>query len=261
MTESNRASTEQLNGNRQWYDTVADDFVRRYEGFEGEYFSLFEEDIFARLSGTDGPVLDLGCGHGRFVSHVATEGKRLAVGVDLSYAMLRHGDSSLALLQANAAQLCFQDGSFAVVICMGLFEYMEDPGIFLKEINRILKPGGRLVFTFHQSRIASPVVLEVKDMPYFGRTVGERELLWRRVVRQLSRIEADLCAAGFETMSVRRIFLRSSRFLFRLGVGVRQYVPFFGNGLVVIAMALERLLGVVCSRGSDGNTILCARKS
>lgn len=261
MTHDDRATSLECCGNRRWYDSVATTFVRRYDGVDGEYFRKFEEDVFASLVGEGGGyLLDLGCGHGRLVRRFSAQGGRKAVGVDLSLEMLRQGGQGLPVAQANAAALCFPDGIFSVVVCMGLFEYMSDPSAFLREIHRVTAPGGLLALTFHQVREGEGAPVQSGDTPYFGRTVAERDGLWMRVVRPLRRIEADLAKAGYESVRVRRVFFRPSQLLFRLGARMRHAARPLGEAAILCALMLERLLAALFSRNSNGNTIILARK-
>ncbi len=260
MAEAADTSGE-FDGSRAWYDSVADRFVRRYDGMEGEYYRLFEEDLFVELAGAEGPILDLGCGHGRFVSRMMAEGKKNAIGVDLSLEMLKRGEPSAPLAQANAVSLCFADETFAVVVSMGMFEYMEDPTLFLKEINRVMKPGGRLLFTFHQVKERQEATKENEESVYYGRKVKERNALWTRVVRRLDDVERGLVEAGFTPTAPRRIFFRLPRILFRLGVESRRFVPPVGSALIALAKVTENIMASRMSRGVDGNTIMHARKN
>jgi ubiquinone/menaquinone biosynthesis C-methylase UbiE len=100
-------------------------------------------------------VLDLGCGEGRHVISVYLEQDVDAVGVDLSMADLQTtrskfeefaggmpSRSSFTLSTANALALPFADNSFDKVICSEVLEHIPDYQGALKEIDRILKPGG-----------------------------------------------------------------------------------------------------------------------
>jgi ubiquinone/menaquinone biosynthesis C-methylase UbiE len=100
-------------------------------------------------------VLDLGCGEGRHVISVYLQQDVDAVGVDLSMADLQTtrskfeefaagmpSGSSFTLSTANALALPFADNSFDKVICSEVLEHIPDYQGALKEIDRILKPGG-----------------------------------------------------------------------------------------------------------------------
>ncbi len=100
-------------------------------------------------------VLDLGCGEGRHVISAYLEPGVDAVGVDLNLDDLRttrdkyeefaadtDNGSSFVLASANALSLPFADNSFDKVICSEVLEHIPDYRGALKEIDRVLKPGG-----------------------------------------------------------------------------------------------------------------------
>lgn len=110
-----------------------------------KYFQLEQGDV----------VLDLGCGEGRHVYACYAEQAVQVVGVDLSlqdlctaqarYSPLVEKENTqkqLAFLNGNALQLPFADATFDKVICSEVLEHIPDYEGVLKEIQRVLKPGG-----------------------------------------------------------------------------------------------------------------------
>lgn len=100
-------------------------------------------------------VLDLGCGEGRHAIGVYLAEDVESVGVDLSHEDIaiaqekaqdfldpQNPNKSLTLKVANAMDLPFADDSFDKVICSEVLEHIPDYPGALREIYRVLKPGG-----------------------------------------------------------------------------------------------------------------------
>lgn len=102
-------------------------------------------------------VLDLGCGEGRHVHGVHMLGGIHVTGVDLDEPSLEKARAGLEtlppsgadsrIMTADAYRLPFGDGSFDAVICSEVLEHLHDYPAALREIARVLKPGGRFVGT------------------------------------------------------------------------------------------------------------------
>jgi ubiquinone/menaquinone biosynthesis C-methylase UbiE len=110
-------------------------------------------------------LLDVGCGSGPHMVRYLDRCAHVA-GVDYSEAMVDlarralegSGRTNWELRRADAAALPFPDGSFDVVIAMGLLDYVPSAADVLREFRRVLKPGGQAVVTIPKSpSIFSPL--------------------------------------------------------------------------------------------------------
>jgi ubiquinone/menaquinone biosynthesis C-methylase UbiE len=105
-----------------------------------------------KLSAVQRPlVLDVATGTGRLPAAVlaGAEGRAQVVGVDYSLPMLAEAAESLApydgrvaLLQGDAHRIMFGDATFDAVSCLEALEFMRDPRAVIREMIRVLKPGG-----------------------------------------------------------------------------------------------------------------------
>jgi len=92
-------------------------------------------------------ALDLGCGTGEMLKLILQEdaGKEL-YGIDLSEKMLQVAKSKLPeqvkLLLGDSETLPFSDNTFDVVYCNDSFHHYPAPMNVLREVQRVLKPGG-----------------------------------------------------------------------------------------------------------------------
>jgi SAM-dependent methyltransferase len=100
--------------------------------------------------GRPGRALDLGCGLGTELAHLAARGVSLAVGVDRSAAALRRAHAehlAVRFVRADVLELPFGERSFDLALDRGCFHYLrpEDRSRYAAEVLRVLRPGGRFL--------------------------------------------------------------------------------------------------------------------
>ncbi len=157
-------------------------------------------------------LLDLGCGPG--VGIVAMFNRRpdcQYVGLDRGRAMVtlakrRCVERGLAapLLIGDACSLPFSHACFDAVACHSILYLLPHPSDALREIARVLRPGGTLALMEPARGYTSPTrLLRFSKEPRFLASV----LLWRVMSRahvryDQQRLERILSGAGFNTMRV-----------------------------------------------------------
>jgi ubiquinone/menaquinone biosynthesis C-methylase UbiE len=96
------------------------------------------------------PVLEVGCGDGSFTTNLAEQFSSVT-GIDISASQIADNKARLPHItfrQHDVSQrFPFPDGSFEVVWCSEVLEHLFDPAFALREMHRILRPGGRLLVT------------------------------------------------------------------------------------------------------------------
>ncbi|MGB7924041.1 MAG: methyltransferase domain-containing protein [Pyrinomonadaceae bacterium] len=146
-------------------------------------------------------VLEVGCGLGilaQAVARVVTRGE--VYGVEYSPEQLARAEASqpnLRLVQGDAHHLEFDDARFDVVYCRYVLEHVAEPRQVLREMWRVLKPGGR-VFVQENNILVN---LFYPECPRF-------DALWRQFAVLQERLGGDaligkkllplLKQAGFE---------------------------------------------------------------
>ncbi|MFA6249983.1 MAG: methyltransferase domain-containing protein [Candidatus Shapirobacteria bacterium] len=97
-------------------------------------------------------ILEVGCGRGFYVNNLAKlQPKTKIWGIDLNTRYLEQAkngaSSNEKLLVADATQLPFKNDFFDRVIASEILEHIPDDVLALKEIFRVLKPGGIVMIT------------------------------------------------------------------------------------------------------------------
>jgi ubiquinone/menaquinone biosynthesis C-methylase UbiE len=96
-------------------------------------------------------LLDAGCGTGALLRLAASSrASTRRVGIDLSLPMLtfaRSRATNATLAAADAGNLPLPGASFDAVVTVSSFHFWTRPEVGLREIARVLRPGGRLVVT------------------------------------------------------------------------------------------------------------------
>ena len=126
----------------QWSKESLDAYV--------EYFFIYF-DSFVGKNNSNRLLLDVGCGPATFLKVLAEKDFK-TFGVDYSSAMIevakeRCRGQKISFQVANACNLPFEENSFDIVICLGVFQTVENQMAALKEINRVLKKEGIFIMT------------------------------------------------------------------------------------------------------------------
>jgi SAM-dependent methyltransferase len=147
----------------------------------------------------DDDLLDVGCGAGVLLSDHA-EGLRFAAGIDASEIQVGLARDRLAgriaagtaeIVLGDAAALPWPDGRFSAVASVNCLKFVADPDRALREMHRVLRPGGRVV------HLTEPPITDPEQsgkVDAFG-------------IRQWSAVDSRrmMERAGFTEVSVRQL--------------------------------------------------------
>lgn len=149
-------------------------------------------------------VLDIGTGHGRALPKLAAQASAGSVtGVDPSDLMIRIAkgrDASLVradrirLVKADAANLPFADNTFDKAMAVHALYFWNNLGASVKEIARVLKPGGRLALVFRSASDPGAVAAFPADVYQFP-ALQEIEELLQAAGMVIDVVEIDESAA------------------------------------------------------------------
>lgn len=133
----------------EWYNqpAVAQAYDElRFGGASGAWVSDREINLALSLVPPARRVLDLGCGTGRLTRALAQRSR--AFGMDAAGAMLAvaRQENSADFVQGDAFVLPFADASFEAVTALRLVFHFARLDLLMKEMRRVLAPGGAMVF-------------------------------------------------------------------------------------------------------------------
>ncbi len=175
--------------------------------------------------GSDDFVVDLACGTGDFCELAAARGARVA-GVDFAIQMLRRGrDRNLGseLVQGDAEWLPFRSASVDVVTCGFALRNFVSLEAVMREIARIVKPGGRVALidvdrpSWKPLRAAHSLYFD-RLIPLIGGIVSDRKA-YRYLPQSTAYLPppdemlAMLSAAGFLEVEREILLLGSAQIL------------------------------------------------
>ncbi|MBK7889582.1 MAG: 3-demethylubiquinone-9 3-O-methyltransferase [Bdellovibrionales bacterium] len=117
---------------------------------------------------SDVRLLDIGCGAGFLTNEMAGHGFHVT-GLDQSLQSLEvakryDATKSVDYVTGDAYSLPFADQSFDAVSAMDFLEHIDDPLRAIREMSRVLKPGGLFFFhTFNRNRLAQLVIIQLVE--------------------------------------------------------------------------------------------------
>ncbi|WP_437881270.1 class I SAM-dependent methyltransferase [Pseudomonas sp. LRF_L74] len=213
---------------------------------QGTEFALLQAEVQGR---SDARVLDLGCGAGHVAFNVAPHVGEV-VAYDLSESMLevvrdtarQRGLANIRVECGAAERLPFDDGSFDFVFSRYSAHHWSDLGLALRDVRRVLKPGGTVAFvdvvspgsplldTYLQTVEVLRDTSHVRDysVAEWLRQVSEAGLHVRSHTRQRLRLEFASWIKRMRTPDVMRdaiLALQQS-----VGAEVREYFEISADG-------------------------------
>lgn len=146
-----------------------ENFASRYQSvLVPTIFVPWAKELIRRVDMKGGErVLDLGCGTGVVSRQIAEAGlvPSALTGVDhnpdmLDVARALFSDDRIKAqwIEADAAALPFDDDAFDVAFCQQALQFFPDCPAALKELRRVMKPGGRVVFCVQKGLDLNPML-------------------------------------------------------------------------------------------------------
>jgi SAM-dependent methyltransferase len=179
---------------RAFWDSVADEYVHERDSLASSHFQRFER-AFAHFHPREGMrALNLWCRNGEAIDYF----RRCAPQLDLvnaevsprliEKARARYPDE--LFVRTDLGRLPFPDDQFDFILSLETLEHAPDPLLLLRELARVLKPGGTLVLSCPPATAEVP--LRVYELLFRNHGEGPHRFLSSREVKGLVR------AAGLE---------------------------------------------------------------
>lgn len=147
------------------FNRIAHRYDEWYQTKTGRYMDRTEKWlVFSMMKRRSGKALDLGCGTGNYILELLRR-RFDVIGLDASDGMLEVARSKgLNCIKGDAYSLPFPDESFDLVLSVTMFEFIHEPERVLKEIYRVLTPGGEVVMGTMNGRSAWFISKRLKSL-------------------------------------------------------------------------------------------------
>jgi SAM-dependent methyltransferase len=136
----------------------------RYSGDRQGYAANLRHWMRAQLRNVSGDaaILEVGCGDGSFTRNLAEHSSRVTA-LDISASQIERNARAhpdIRFVQHDVAQpFPFESGAFDVIWCSEVLEHLFDPGFAVREMQRVLAPGGRLLVTVPYHGVLKDVLI------------------------------------------------------------------------------------------------------
>ena len=151
----------------------------------------------------DDRVLEIGCSRGFLTQRVRDELAPATIGVDLNPEAIANACvDGLSVMDAQA--LAYDDATFDKIYSFHCIEHIPDLHGALREMNRVLKPGGRILLVYPAEPIRGLYVVPTAII-LFGNALRAREIhlhkLWpAKIERMLTATSLDVTASALDIL-------------------------------------------------------------
>jgi ubiquinone/menaquinone biosynthesis C-methylase UbiE len=189
-------------------------------------------------------VLDIACGEG-YGSALLAASAVSVVGVDVSAETIAHAErkyrlANLRFLAGECRSIPVKAQSIDVVVSFETIEHLEEHEVFMRDIRRVLKPGGLLIISSpdrekYEGRGAEKNPFHKKELSH-----PEFANLMRQHFQHVALLEQKLVAgSSLEVSADSEPENNTTRGHFRGGLGGGEFVPGAARGLYVLAVCSD----------------------
>jgi ubiquinone/menaquinone biosynthesis C-methylase UbiE len=227
------------------HETLAEEYVKRRASAGSQLFDAYwNQEVIKCLDTSEAKqALDCCCGDGILLPDLAERYDKV-IGLDISEAMLklaaqREPREKIELVCGEVEHLPFADNAFDAITFRGAFHHVSDPAQSMKEVHRILRPGGQVVF-FEPN--GDPWIWRAARRLYYA--MSHRFSSGHRSYRA-RELHALLEGAGLQPTTTKRLFYLAYPFAGLLDhFKVFRFVPFHA-ALTRFLLAVDRVLAMI----------------
>jgi len=207
-----------------WYEEMAKSrFANAFAYGRHKVDVLLDETLKELPAGAD--ILDVGCGTGEYIRRTIELGFT-ASGLEPADAMRAAAMSKnpgATIVSGVATELPFRDKSFDLVICIEVLRYLDRSDIrqALREIGRVLRPGGTMFLTMVNRYALDGFFLHYSVERMFKPRSVERPHCEFVTPTELDR---EIRAGGFSAATYRGVLFGPMRTLYKVSTRVAQRV-------------------------------------
>jgi len=232
--------------NRAYYD----EFASWYENERHLPYHRMLDDLEVELVeryATGKDVLEIGCGTG-LILHRAAQFARHAIGIDLSSGMLgKAHQRGLRVVQASATALPVATASVDVAYSFKVLAHIPDIQTVLREMTRVVRPGGWVLAEFYNARSLRRLVKAIKPPSAVSETTHDEHVF--------TRYDDATAIRGYLPAELDWVATRGIRVI--TPVAKVLEVPVLG---AAVRWAEHRLADLPGARSAGGFLVACCRR-
>jgi 2-polyprenyl-6-hydroxyphenyl methylase/3-demethylubiquinone-9 3-methyltransferase len=188
---------------KSYYETYWSEGRRTFSGSNQRYAPNFRRWMADELGDVppDAPILEVGCGDASFTADLAGRSSRVTA-IDISSGQIAENARrfpAIRFVQHDVSErFPFGDSAFEVLWCSELLEHLFDPVFALREMHRVLRPGGSLLVTVpYHGPLKNILIALFKWDEHFAPENPHIRFYSKRTLARIVR------AAGFESLRLK----------------------------------------------------------
>lgn len=141
-------------------------------GAQSYYMPAFGK-LFRRTVSRDARIFETGCGRGHFLAWLGSHDYTDVVGCDLgNHLDVAHLGFEFRRVDLSNEPIPCDDQCVDAVVSLHVIEHLENPWAYVRELRRILRPGGHLFIAYPSSKdfVSRIKFLLRADVPSYSRT-------------------------------------------------------------------------------------------